>query len=54
VLGLTDVCFEKHRPCAACQVGKQVGNKSSKQECYDDIKTTRASPHGSLQARCLP
>jgi hypothetical protein len=26
VLGLTDVCFEKDRPCAACQVGKQVGN----------------------------
>jgi transposase InsO family protein len=25
VLGLTDVCFEKDRPCAACQVGKQVG-----------------------------
>jgi hypothetical protein len=23
VLGLTDVCFEKDRPCAACQVGKQ-------------------------------
>jgi hypothetical protein len=22
VLGLTDVCFEKDRPCAACQVGK--------------------------------
>jgi transposase InsO family protein len=26
VLGLTDVCFEKNRPCAACQVGKQVGS----------------------------
>jgi transposase InsO family protein len=26
VLGLTDVCFEKHRPCAACQGGKQVGS----------------------------
>jgi transposase InsO family protein len=26
VLGLTDVCFEKDRPCAACQAGKQVGN----------------------------
>jgi hypothetical protein len=25
VLGLTDVCFEKDRPCAACQAGKQVG-----------------------------
>jgi hypothetical protein len=25
VLGLTDVCFEKDRPYAACQVGKQVG-----------------------------
>ena len=25
VLGLTNVCFEKDWPCAACQVGKQVG-----------------------------
>jgi hypothetical protein len=25
VLGLIDVCFEKDRPCAACQVGKRVG-----------------------------
>jgi hypothetical protein len=25
VLRLTDVCFEKDRPCAACQAGKQVG-----------------------------
>jgi hypothetical protein len=26
VLGLTDVCFEIDRPCAACQAGKQVGS----------------------------
>jgi hypothetical protein len=26
VLGLTDVCFEKDRPCVACQAGKQVGS----------------------------
>jgi hypothetical protein len=25
VLELIDVCFEKDRPCATCQVGKQVG-----------------------------
>jgi hypothetical protein len=25
LLGLTDVCFEKNRPCATCQAGKQVG-----------------------------
>jgi transposase InsO family protein len=25
VLGLTDLCIEKDRPCAACQAGKQVG-----------------------------
>jgi hypothetical protein len=25
VLGLTDVYFEKDRPCAACQAEKQVG-----------------------------
>jgi hypothetical protein len=25
VLGWTDVCFEKDRPCATCQAGKQVG-----------------------------
>jgi hypothetical protein len=26
VLGLTDVYFEKDKPCAACQAGKQVGS----------------------------
>ena len=26
MLGLTDVYFEKDRPCAACQAGKQVGS----------------------------
>jgi hypothetical protein len=26
VLGLTNVCFEKDRPCAACHAGKQVGS----------------------------
>jgi hypothetical protein len=26
VLGLTNVFFEKDRPCAACQAGKQVGS----------------------------
>jgi hypothetical protein len=25
VIGLTNVTFEKDRPCAACQAGKQVG-----------------------------
>jgi transposase len=25
VLGLTDICFEKDRPCAVCQASKQVG-----------------------------
>jgi hypothetical protein len=25
VLGLTNVCFEKDKPCASCQAGKQVG-----------------------------
>jgi transposase InsO family protein len=29
VLGLTDVCFEKDRPCAVCQEGKQVGTSHS-------------------------
>jgi hypothetical protein len=23
---MCDVCFEKDRPCAACQAGKQVGS----------------------------
>jgi hypothetical protein len=26
VLGLTNVCFEKDRPCVACQAWKKVGN----------------------------
>jgi hypothetical protein len=25
VLGLTDFCFDKDRPCTACQAGKHVG-----------------------------
>jgi hypothetical protein len=25
MLGLTNVCFEKDRPCPACQIGNQVG-----------------------------
>jgi hypothetical protein len=29
VLGLTDVCFEKDRPCAVCQAGKQVGTSNT-------------------------
>jgi hypothetical protein len=28
MLGLTNVCFEKDRPCGACQVGKQVGTSN--------------------------
>jgi hypothetical protein len=54
VLGLTDVYFEKDRPCAACQVGETGEKHSSQQECDDNIKTTRASSHGSLPTRCLP
>jgi hypothetical protein len=49
VLGLTDVYFEKDRPCAACQAGKY----SSKQERDDNIKTTGTPTYGSLWARCL-
>jgi transposase InsO family protein len=40
VLGLTDVCFEKDRPCAACQAGKQVG-------------TTHPSKNGMTTSRPL-
>jgi hypothetical protein len=25
ILGLTNIIFEKDRPCEACQAGKQVG-----------------------------
>jgi transposase InsO family protein len=25
ILGLTNIVFKKHRPCEACQAGKQVG-----------------------------
>jgi hypothetical protein len=25
ILGLTNIVFEKDRPCGTCQVGKQVG-----------------------------
>jgi transposase InsO family protein len=36
VLGLTDVCFEKDRPCTACQEGKQVGTS----HLSKNVKTT--------------
>jgi hypothetical protein len=36
VLGLTDVCFEKDRPCAACQAGKRVGSTHQSK----NVKTT--------------
>jgi hypothetical protein len=29
MLELTEVCFEKDRPCAACQAGNQVGTSHS-------------------------
>jgi hypothetical protein len=39
VLGLTDVCFEKDIPCAACQAGKQVGST-----CHSKNVTTTSRP----------
>jgi hypothetical protein len=38
VLGLTNVTFEKDRPCAACQAGKQVG---SSHHSKNVMKTSR-------------
>jgi hypothetical protein len=38
VLGLTNVCFETDRPCAACQAGKQVG---STHQSKDMMTTSR-------------
>jgi hypothetical protein len=38
VLGLIDVCFEKDRPCAACQAGKQVGTNHT---CKNVMTTSR-------------
>jgi hypothetical protein len=55
VLGLTNVSFEKDRPCAACQVGKRTGGKySSQQERDDHDKTSRATSYGPLRTRRLP
>jgi hypothetical protein len=51
VLGLTDVYFEKDRPCASCQARKQVDHPGKK--CDDNVKTTRTPPHGSFRVRCL-
>jgi transposase InsO family protein len=38
VLGLIDVCFEKYRPCAACEARKQVG---SNHQSKNMISTSR-------------
>jgi hypothetical protein len=54
VLGLTNVTFEKDRPCAACQTGKTGGKCSSQQECNDHIKTSRVTSYGHLRTRRLP
>jgi hypothetical protein len=53
VLGLTDVCFEKDRPCAACQAGKQARTNNRGKKCDDNVKTTRTPTHGSLRVCCL-
>jgi hypothetical protein len=38
VLGLTDVCFKKDRPCAACQAGKQVGSTHQSKNAITTIR----------------
>jgi hypothetical protein len=40
ILGLTDIVFEKDRPCRACQAGKQVGTHH---HAKNIITTTRSS-----------
>jgi hypothetical protein len=46
VLGLTDVYFEKDRPCAACQAGKQVG--STHQDHWSFFTWTSLDPLPTL------
>jgi hypothetical protein len=53
VLGLTDVCFEKDRPCATCQPGKQVGTCHPSKTYNDDMKTTGVATYGYFRACCL-
>jgi hypothetical protein len=40
ILGLTDIVFEKDRPCRACQAGKQVGTHH---HAKNIMTTTRSS-----------
>jgi hypothetical protein len=49
VIGLTNVTFEKDRPCAACQAGKQVGSSHHAKKCDDHIKTPGVTSYGSLR-----
>ena len=53
VIGLTNVQFEKDRPCAACQAGKQVGSSHHTKKCDDHINTFGDASHGPLRTRRL-
>ena len=40
ILGVNDVIFDKDRLCSACQAGKQVGGKASREEHHDHKEAT--------------
>jgi hypothetical protein len=48
VLRLTNVCFEKDRPCAICQARKQGGTSHHPKKYNDDLKTIEATSYVSL------
>jgi hypothetical protein len=53
VIGLTNVHFEKDRPCVACQAGKQVGSSHHTKNYDDHIKTSGVASYGPLRTRRL-
>jgi transposase InsO family protein len=52
VLGLTDVCFEKDKPCVACQARKQVGTTHQSKNVMTTSRPGTPT-YGSLRARSL-
>jgi hypothetical protein len=48
ILGLTNIIFEKDRPCGACQARKQVGTHH-----HDNHKTVGNATRGLVWPRCI-
>jgi hypothetical protein len=51
-IGLSDVCFEKDRPCVACQAGKQVVTSYPSKNIMTTSRPLELL-YGSLRTHCV-